>query len=105
MKQVIPGLAVLAALLFPSLASAEKAAPTPEKKPYFVANCFNCHGTDGRSSGAIVALAGIEKAYFLEQIKLFKSGGRQATVMPQLLKGYSDDEINIAAEFFARQKK
>lgn len=76
-----------------------------QERPYFVANCFNCHGTEGRSSGAIPALAGMNKDYFLEQIRLFKSGGRQATVMGQLAKGYTDEELAIAAEYFARQKK
>jgi cytochrome c553 len=76
-----------------------------QDQPYFVANCFTCHGTDGRSSGAIPALAGMNKDYFVEQIRLFKSGARQATVMAQLAKGYSDEEMAIAAEFFAKQKK
>jgi len=76
-----------------------------QDKPYFVANCFTCHGTDGRSSGAIPALAGMNKDYFVEQIRLFKTGARQATVMAQLAKGYTDEEIVVAAEYFARQKK
>ncbi len=87
-------------------AQEKNAAPQPSAQAYFVANCFTCHGTDGRSSGgAIPALAGMNKDYFLEQIRLFKTGGRQATVMAQLAKGYTDEELAIAAEYFSKQKK
>lgn len=100
-------LAVLSlALAALSAGAQEKAAPQPSAQAYFVANCFTCHGTDGRSSGgAIPALAGMNKDYFLEQIRLFKTGGRQATVMAQLAKGYTDKELAIAAEYFSKQKK
>jgi cytochrome c553 len=80
-------------------------AASAQDRPYFVANCFACHGTDGRSSGAIPALAGMNKDYFVEQIRLFKSGGRQGTVMGQLAKGYTDEEMAVAADYFAKQKK
>jgi len=86
-------------------ATARQPDAVPAAKPYFVANCFNCHGTDGYASGAISKLAGIDKAYFNEQIKAFRSGARPATIMHQLLKGYTDEELAIAADYFARQKK
>ncbi len=95
-------LAVLGFALAALSAGAQERSATPA---YFVANCFTCHGTDGRSSGAIPALAGMNKDYFLEQIRLFKTGGRQATVMAQLAKGYTDEELAIAAEYFSKQKK
>jgi cytochrome c553 len=77
-------------------------SPAPD---YFVANCFNCHGTYGRSNSAIPQLAGLNKPYIIEQINAFKSGTRPATVMQQLAKGYTDDEIARAAEYFSKQKK
>jgi cytochrome c553 len=81
-------------------AFAENAAPN-----YFIANCFNCHGTDGKATGAIPPLAGLDKAYFIQQIAAFKSGTRPATAMHQLAKGYTDEEIARAADYFAKQKK
>jgi cytochrome c553 len=72
---------------------------------YFIANCFNCHGTDGKTSAAIPPLAGLDKAYFLQQISAFRSGSRPSTVMHQLVKGYTDDEMTRAADYFAQQKK
>jgi cytochrome c553 len=40
-------------------------------------------------------------AYFTEQMKAFKNGARQATVMHQLAKGYSEAQIEQLAGFFA----
>ena len=77
-------------------------APAPN---YFVANCFNCHGTEGRGQTAIPPLAGLSATYIVEQMSAFKSGARPATVMHQLAKGYTDEEIARAAAYFAAVKK
>lgn len=91
-------LAVLASLP----AEAAKAAPKPP--PYFAANCFNCHGTDGKTKGAIPPLAGRERAVLEETLKAFKDGTKQATIMHQLAKGYTDEEIALLADFFSQQQ-
>jgi len=70
------------------------------------ANCAACHGTNGNSAGgAIAGLAGMNKEYLVGQMKLFKEGKREATLMHQIAKGYSDAEIAAMADFFAVQKK
>ena len=70
------------------------------------ANCAACHGTNGVSAGgAIKSLAGDDKDYFVAQMKAFKEGKRDATLMHQIAKGYSDAEIVALAGFFAAQKK
>lgn len=69
------------------------------------ANCAACHGTNGQSvGGAIAGLAGMNKEYFVSQMKLFKDGKREATLMHQIAKGYADNEINALGDFFAAQK-
>lgn len=70
------------------------------------ANCAACHGTNGNSvGGAIPGLAGMNKEYFLNQIKAFRDGKREATLMHQIAKGYTDAEMTAIADFFAAQKK
>ncbi len=70
------------------------------------ATCSACHGTNGNSvGGAIVALAGMNKEYFVTQMKLFKDGKREATLMHQIARGYSDAETAAMADFFAAQKR
>ena len=79
---------------------------TPPGVRALAANCAACHGTNGNSvGGAIPGLAGINKEYFVNQLKAFKEGKREATVMQQIAKGYSDAEIAAIADFFAAQKK
>ena len=79
---------------------------TPLGARALAANCAACHGTNGNSAGgAIPGLAGVNKEYFVNQLKAFKEGKREATVMHQIAKGYSDAEIAAIADFFAAQKK
>ncbi len=73
---------------------------------YLAGNCANCHGSDGRSIGAggMPGLAGLSRTYFIEQMSAFRSGARQATIMHQLAKGYTDDQISRLADYFAQIK-
>lgn len=69
------------------------------------ATCFTCHGTDGRSvDGIPPSIAGGNKAYLLQQMKDFKSGKRSSTVMGQQAKGYTDEQLELIAGYFASQK-
>jgi cytochrome c553 len=84
------------------------AAPnlTPKGVRSMAATCAACHGTNGVSvGGALAGLAGLNKDYFVLQMKNFKEGKRDATLMHQIAKGYSDAEINAMADYFAAQKR
>jgi sulfide dehydrogenase cytochrome subunit len=65
--------------------------------------CAPCHGTDGRSPGAIPSLSGRSAAYINERMLEFKSGAREGTVMNRIAKGYDDDEIAAIARHLAIQ--
>jgi sulfide dehydrogenase cytochrome subunit len=66
--------------------------------------CAGCHGTDGASVGpATPSIAGLSEAYFNDTMLAFKSGDRPSTVMGRIAKGYSEDEINLMAGYFAKQ--
>lgn len=71
------------------------------------ATCANCHGTDGRTvdGSAVPSLVGMPKSYMLTQMKAFKDGSRPATVMHQLAKGYTDQQIESIATYFAATKR
>ena len=74
---------------------------------YLAANCANCHGTDGRAADAAArmpALAGMARGRFIEQMTAFRDGTRTATIMHQLARGYSDEQIARLADYFAAQK-
>ena len=79
---------------------------TPNGIRSIAASCAACHGTNGNSAGgAIPGLAGGNKDYFVNQMKAFKEGKRESTIMHQLAKGYSDAEVAALGDFFAAQKK
>jgi cytochrome c553 len=80
-------------------------APHANLARNLAAQCANCHGTDGRSDQAIPSLAGRPAQELIEQMKAFKEGKRPATIMHQLSKGYTDEQVRIMAEWFEKQPK
>ena len=80
------------------------AAADPNYARNLSGSCANCHGTDGKSTGIMPPLAGLDKNYLILQMRDFKSGARPATVMHQIAKGYSDEQIELMAGYFASQK-
>jgi cytochrome c553 len=96
--------AVLAALgLIATAAQPQSAEESTRAARYLAANCANCHGTTGTAQGAMPSLAGQQKATMIEQLKAFRDGKRPATIMHQLAKGYTDQQIELIADYFARQ--
>ena len=70
------------------------------------ATCANCHGTQGKSlkDPSVPGLAGRPSAYLIEQMQAFKTGTREATIMHQIAKGYTDEQVKQMADYFANQK-
>ena len=69
------------------------------------ASCASCHGATGVSaSGALVSLAGQPKDALVASMRAFKAGTKPATIMHQLSKGYTDEQIELIAGYYAAQK-
>lgn len=71
----------------------------------WAASCAACHGTNGRAEPGMESLAGANKDEMVKKMLDFKAGRKPATVMHQLAKGYSDEQITAIAAYFAAQKK
>lgn len=99
----------LSSLLLGGQAFAQSAADATQQLNIrsLAATCANCHGTNGKAfeGSAVVSLAGMPKDYIVAQMKAFQTGARPATIMHQLAKGYSDQQIDQIAAYFAAQKK
>jgi cytochrome subunit of sulfide dehydrogenase len=78
---------------------------TPNGVRSLAANCAACHGTNGKAQpGSTVAgLAGRPAAQLVAAMQEFKDGKRLATIMHQIAKGYSTEEIAALADYFAKQ--
>jgi cytochrome subunit of sulfide dehydrogenase len=98
-------------LLFAALASgAVFAVPAlaqgtdPKLGRNLAAACANCHGTNGVSQQGMPNLAGQQRGYLVQQMQDFRAGKRPATIMHQIAKGYSDEQIDALAAYFSAQK-
>ena len=88
-----------------------KAAPAEKPKLQMGASdsmlantCAGCHGTDGISYGpAAPTIAGLEADYLLETMQAYKSGERHGTIMGRIVKGYTDEELEQIANFYAEK--
>ena len=70
------------------------------------ASCSGCHGTTGGASiGALPALAGQDRDVLLASLRAYKAGTRSATVMQQLAKGYTDEQLVLMASYLAARPK
>lgn len=78
------------------------AGPSAEALSY---TCAGCHGTNGQSMGpASPTIAGMSEYVMVETMKGFKSGDVPSTIMGRIAKGYTDEQIELMAGFFAKQK-
>jgi cytochrome subunit of sulfide dehydrogenase len=67
------------------------------------ATCASCHGTNGQARGDMKPLAGVSAEKIVAMLADFKSGNQPATIMHQIAKGYTDEQIKLVAGFFAAQ--
>ena len=84
---------------------AQAQAPDALQVRSWAAACASCHGTNGQAQPGMEALAGANKDDMVKKMLDFKAGRKPATIMHQLAKGYSDEQIVAIAGYFAAQKK
>lgn len=68
------------------------------------ATCANCHGTNGNARGDSKPLAGLSAEKIIAAVADYKSGAQPATIMHQIAKGYSDEQIRLIAGYLAAQQ-
>ena len=96
MKRAWWGACTVAAVLLTGTLSA--AAPPPEK----LEPCLACHGANGQSETEDVPSLGAQPAkYTLIQLFMFREKLRPVEPMTELTKGWSDADLQQAADFIA----
>jgi cytochrome subunit of sulfide dehydrogenase len=77
------------------------AAQDPHLARNLAATCANCHGTRGQAIGDMKPIAGMSAEKMIAMLADFKSGAQPATIMHQIAKGYTDEQIRLVAAYFA----
>ncbi|MGR8931084.1 MAG: c-type cytochrome [Gammaproteobacteria bacterium] len=66
-------------------------------------NCMTCHRQSSENApGQIPSLAGLSEHQIKQVLLDFKYDRKQATLMPRIAKGYSDQELSEVAAHLAR---
>ncbi len=96
---------VFSLLLMAGLCSSSPIQADPPTTASMLANaCAACHGLNGSSQGpATPSIAGISAVYFIDAMTAFQEDERPATVMNRIAKGYSEEQIELMAEYFSQQ--
>lgn len=66
------------------------------------ANCFQCHGTDGYG---MEHLAGERASEIVEELMEMKFESARSNIMNVHAQAYTAEEINLIADYFAKQPK
>jgi cytochrome subunit of sulfide dehydrogenase len=81
-------------------------AADPNLARNLAATCANCHGTNGiaQKGAGIDSLAGLDKARALQKLAEFRNGDKPASIMHQIVRGYTEEQLDLITTYFATQK-
>ena len=97
MKKTVLALLLVSITFLPHVVTA-----TPDRGTLLSMSCAACHGTDGKSPGAMPSLYGKSSKYIETSMLNFLHGKRVGTVMNRIAKGYSEEEIKLIADHFEK---
>ena len=93
--------AVAAAIGCASIAAAVVASAEP---PAGAASCTGCHPASSRVTSPVPRIEGLDRAAIIRAMQDFRSGQRTGTVMDRIAKGFTDEEIQAIAAWYATQR-
>jgi len=84
-------------------AGAVQAGGDAAKGQELAADCADCHGDDGKGDEDNPALAGLDEAFHVEQLKAFKSGERvdEGEMMGMYAEDLSEQDMADLAAYYA----
>ena len=96
-----------AAIAFVAIAAVAVTAAGPAawaEPPAGAASCTGCHPSSPRVTTPVLRLAGMDRSSIVRAMQDFRSGKRTGTVMDRIAKGFTDDEIQAIAAWYAGQR-
>lgn len=99
---------LLSGLMGLAASGATQAQDTQAQRLYnqsLAATCANCHGTNGVSvPGVTVPMINqLTESVMYERLMEYKSGKRTGTIMHQLAKGYTDEQLKTIASVLGKK--
>lgn len=82
--------------------SSASAAPDRARGAVISVECSMCHGVDGIApSEEVPNIAGQHYAYLLRQLENYQNGQRAGTIMQEVLRGLSRQQLRDISAYFA----
>ena len=100
MKKLLPSLTGLSLFFVISLQSSIATAD-PAVNRLLASQCAQCHGTNGYSSSEFDSIAGEEAKDMYEDLTDMKEEDRPENIMDHQALGYSDEQIQRIAAYYA----
>jgi cytochrome subunit of sulfide dehydrogenase len=91
-----------------ALSGAAHAQDVQQQRLYnmaLAATCANCHGTNGVSvPGVTVPMINhLPASVMYERLMEYKTGKRTGTIMHQLAKGYTDEQLKVISDVLGKK--
>jgi cytochrome c553 len=83
------------------MATGEAALEEASAVPATAGKCAKCHGRQGEGVKDNPVLAGLDAAFFIERLNLYRSGEGGSKIMTRFAKSLSDEEIEELAAYYA----
>ena len=80
------------------------ASPGAAEPPAGAVSCSGCHPSSARVASPVPRLNGLDRTAIVRAMQDFRSGQRAGTVMDRIAKGFTDEEIQAIAAWFATQR-
>jgi len=64
--------------------------------------CYSCHGLRGQGAGNIPGINRMNSKQLERQLKAFRDGKRESTIMQRIAKGLTNDEIKIISVYITK---
>jgi sulfide dehydrogenase cytochrome subunit len=92
---------MLAAVLSGLVISAASQADGIDRATALSFSCTTCHGPTGLGSRSVPKIRGLDSKDLEQSMKGFRSGEEQQTIMGRIAQGYSIEELELLAQYFA----
>jgi cytochrome subunit of sulfide dehydrogenase len=79
-------------------------AASAAEPPTGVFGCSGCHATSAKVETPVPRLIGRPAAETVKAMQEFRAGQRPASVMDRIAKGFTDEEVQAIAAWYAEQK-